>query len=184
MHVQPVAQVYAEALLDIARDRGQIDAIGTELQEFAALVVQDGEIRTFLETPILEPAMQIRALVRALEGQVQPVLVDFLCLLIDKGRIALLGEVAGAYRELADRAAGRQRVQARSAEPLDAPTQARLLDLLRQRLQKDCVLETAVHPDLLGGLTLTIGDTIYDGSLRTRLQRARHAMMRSSGYEN
>lgn len=184
MHVQPVARVYAEALLEIARERGQIDAIGTELQEFAELVSLDAEIRNCLETPVLEPAMQKQVLSRALEGQVQPVLVDFLCLLIDRGRIGVLGEVAGAYRELADQAAGRQRVQAVSAEPLDAPMQERLLNVLHRRLQRECVLETSVQPDLLGGLTLSIGDTIYDGSLRNRLQRVRHAMMRSSGYEN
>ena len=184
MHVQPVARVYAQALLDIARDRKQIDAIGTELVEFAALVSGDGEIRNFLVTPVLDPATQSQTLARALEGQVQPVLVDFLCLLIDKGRIGLLGEVAGAYQELADEVARRQRVQAHSAQPLDGQMQERLRDLLRRQLQRECVLETAVQPDLLGGLTLTIGDTFYDGSLRTRLQRLRHAMMRSSGYEN
>jgi F0F1-type ATP synthase delta subunit len=67
---------------------------------------------------------------------------------------------------------------------MDAQALERLLELLRRRLQRDCVLETAVQPELLGGLTLTIGDTIYDGSVRRSLQRVRHAMMRSSGYEN
>lgn len=184
MHVQPVARVYAEALLDIARDRGEIDAIGAELQGFAALVLQDEEIRDFLSTPILDPATQSRTLARALEGQVQPLLADFLCLLIDKGRFGFLGEVTDAFRELADEAAGRQRVRACSAEPLDSQMRERLLELLRQRLQRECVLETAVQAELLGGLTLSIGDTFYDGSLHARLQRLRHAMMRSSGYEN
>ncbi|HZM14949.1 MAG TPA: ATP synthase F1 subunit delta [Candidatus Krumholzibacteria bacterium] len=184
MRVQPVAQVYAEALLSLARQREQIEAVGTELGELAALVASHPEVANFLETPVLEPEVQKQALEQALGGRVQRLLVDFLSLLIDKGRIGALAAIAIAYRDLADQEAGRTRVQAATAKPLQAESAEKLVTLLQARLQRQCILETKVQPELLGGLVLSIGDTIYDGSLRGRLQRLRHAMMRSSGYEN
>lgn len=184
MHIVPVARTYAEALLAIATDRGQVQAIGTELASIAALVAAEEDVRHFLATPTLEASVQKQALTQALGGRVQRVLVDFLCLLVDKGRIDTLGAIAAAYGELADLAAGRLRVQVASAAPLSAANVQQLADLIRERLQCECLLETAVQPTLLGGLVVSIGDTILDGSLRGRLQRLRNALMRSSGYEN
>ena len=60
----------------------------------------------------------------------------------------------------------------------------RLVALLGERLQSECILETSERPELVGGLVLSVGDTIYDGSVRAQLQRFRNELMRSSGYEN
>ena len=184
MHVDPVARVYAEALLGVARAQQRTDAVGVELAGVAEVVAAHADVRRFLESPVLEARLQKQALERALVGQVHDVVVDFLCLLIDKGRIATLEAIADAYRALADVAAGRRRVHAASATQLSSEAETRLLALLRQRLQSECILETAVQPELLGGLVLTIGDTVYDGSVRAQLRRVHNAMMRSSGYEN
>lgn len=184
MHVDPVARAYAEALLAIATERGQVQAVGAELVDVAALLAAHADVRHFLATPTLAASVQKRALEQALGGRVQRVLVDFLCLLVDKGRIGALDAIAAAYGELADLAAGRIRVHAASAAPLSADNVRQLTELARERLQCECMLETAVQPELLGGLVVTVGDTIYDGSLRGRLQRLRNALMRSSGYEN
>lgn len=184
MHAHPVARAYAGALLELARERGRLDDIGAQLAGVARLVHEEKDIRVFLETPTLEPHSKKQVLGSALHGDVDVVVVDFLCLLIDKGRIPALGDIADAYRALADEAAGRRRVQATSALPLPEDLRVRLADLLRQQEQCDCILETDVRPDLLGGLVLTIEDRIYDGSLRGQLQRLRKEMMRSSGYED
>lgn len=178
MHVHPVARVYAEALLHIARARGDADAIGVELAEVAALL-GGPDLRTFLATPALVPEVKKRALEEALRGRVQPLLVDFLCLLVDKRRLGALADIAAAYRMLADQAAGRRRVQAESAVGLPEDLRGRLAALLTERLQRECILETAERPELLGGLVLTIGDTVYDGSVRNRLRRLRSAILRS-----
>ena len=184
MRVQPVARVYAEALFSLARAREQVEAVGTELGELAALVAGHPELANFLETPVLQPEVQKQAIEQALGARVQRLLVDFLCLLIDKGRIGALAAIATAYRDLADHDAQCTRVQAASAKPLSDESRNKLVALLQARLQRQCILETKVQPELLGGLVLSVGDTIYDGSLRGRLQRLRNAMMRSSGYAN
>lgn len=184
MHVDPVARAYSEALLEIARSRGQIDAIGAELAQIAALVREEADVREFLETPTLEAAAKKGVLENALRGQVEPVLLDFLCLLVDKRRIRVLGAIADAYQALADEVAGRVRIQAQSARRLPDEVRGALASLVRERLAAECILETSEDPSLLGGLVLTVGDTRYDGSLRGQLQRIAKEMMRSSGYED
>jgi len=184
MHVDSVARAYSEALLEIARERGQIDDVGAAIADIATLIRDHDDVRAFLETPALEAVAKKRVLEQALAGQVEAVVLDFLCLLVDKGRIAALGAIAAAYRVLADAVAGRLRVQACSARPLSDDTRRRLTDLMRQRFATECLLETSEDPELLGGLVLTVGDTLYDGSLRGQLRRIAKEMMRSSGYEN
>lgn len=183
MQTDPVARVYAQALLDLGRERNRMDAFGAELESVVAAVRGDDMLRTFLETPALDHAAKKRAL-EALRGIVDDVLVNFLCVLIEKGRIGSLAAISATYRDLADDAAGRVRVHAMTAVPLDDELHKRLLETLQQALNRECVLETEVRPGLVGGLVLQVGDKVYDGSVSRALRRVRTEMTRSSGYED
>jgi len=180
MQKDPVARVYAQALLDLGRDGNRIDALGEDLQQVVSALAADAGLRTFLESPALDPATKKRAL-ESLRGKTDDLVVNFLCLLVDKGRIGSLGAIALAYRDLADEAAGRVRVHATTAVPMDAEQRKRLLDTVHATLKKEIVLETDVQPELVGGLVLHIGDKIYDGSVNRALGRIRNEMTRSSG---
>lgn len=184
MSASPVARVYAEALLGLASERQRIDELGAELDALVEIVRSQAEVDAFLESPVVGPEDKKRVLHQALAGRVDDTLIDFVCLLVDKERVDALADIAAAYRLLADAANRRQRVQAATAVPLPEDLRQRLEELLRQKLQRDCVLETEIRPELLGGLVLTIGDKVYDGSVSGRLRRLRHDMMRSSGYED
>lgn len=184
MSASPVARVYAEALLGLGQERGRIDDYGAELDAVAGIVRDQADVDAFLDSPAIGPEDKKRALRAAFSGRLDDTLIDFVCLLVDKGRVDCLADIAAAYRQLADEANRRQRVHAASAVPLPDDLRQRLEELLHQRLQRQCVLETVVQPELLGGLVLTIGDKVYDGSVSSRLRRLRHAMMRSSGYED
>jgi F-type H+-transporting ATPase subunit delta len=181
IHTHPVTRVYARALLDLAGARA--DAIGAELAAVLALLAAEPRFRIFLETPALDAGTKKRALEAAFRGRADDLLVDFLCVVVEKQRLALLDEIGAAYRELADRGAGRLRVQVASATPLAAEEQHRLAATLRERLRSDIVLEPEVRPELLAGLVLQIGDRVYEASVRGWLQRLRKEMVRSSGYE-
>src|SRR5262249_37871036 len=117
----------------------------------------------------------------ALRGRLDDALVNFLCLLVDKNRIGALASIADAYRDLADAAAGRVRVRALTAAALPDDLRERLVATVTTTLKQECVLETEVQADLLGGLVLEVGDKIYDGSVRRALRRIQSEMTRSSG---
>ncbi len=180
MQYEPVARVYAQALLDVGREQQRIDALGEALESVAAAARTDSLVKTFLETPALDAKAKKQALT-SLRGTLDGMVVNFLCLLVDKGRIAQLDSIARAYRDLADEAGGRTRVRATTARPIDAATQQQVEGAVRDVLGGQVVLETEVRADLLGGLVLQVGDKIYDGSVRGRLGRMHTAMTRSSG---
>jgi len=184
MQTSPVARVYAESLLQLAAGRGQVDDLGSALQDFAALIAADADLVVFLQSPAIPDSDKKRVLDTALRGRAADVLVDFLNVLVDKHRFADLEAIAAAYGERADDAAGRQRIQVASAVQLPADQQRRLQSLLEERLRRTCLLELQVEPELLGGVVFTIGDKVYDGSVRSQLRRLRKEMMKSSGYED
>jgi F-type H+-transporting ATPase subunit delta len=181
MQTHPVARVYAEALLELAQKQGRTDEFGAQLSQLLGLLQATPGVRVFLESPSVGIEDKKRVLETALRGRIDDLLVNFVGLLIDKGRLPELPGIAAAYRDQADEAMGRSRVRAQTAVPLPADLRQRLEAILRQKLQRECVLEVEVQPQLLGGLVLTIGDKVYDGSVSGQLRRLRQAMMRSSG---
>lgn len=184
MQTSPVARVYAESFLELAAGRGQVDELGTALREFAAVVESDAQFGTFLRSPAIADADKKRVLDAALRGRADDVLIDFLGVLVDNQRIGEIDAITAAYAARADEAAGRQRVQVVTAVPLPDDQRQRLQAMLEERLRRTCILESQVEPELLGGMVFTIGDKVYDGSVRTQLRRLRKEMMKSSGYED
>ena len=183
MLASPVARVYAEALFGIARDRGEVESVGEELRELTELVHRTPELERFLATPVLEPAVKVTHLRKALEGRASTMVADFLSLLVVKRRAEALPSIAEAYQAMADEHAGRVRVWVRAAQPLSGALQGELQKVLRDLLDKEIVIDPEVEPALMGGAVVGVGDKVYDGSVRNRLNQFRKQIMRSGGYE-
>ena len=106
-----------------------------------------------------------------------PVPRNVLLLTIDKRRQRLLRDIARAYHELVDDRLNRVRVEVTVARPQDDAVIARLGDALSGLLGKTAVPSLRVKPEILGGVIVRAGDTIYDGSLRRRLDRMRRQLL-------
>ena len=184
IQANPVSRVYAEALFRASKERGVVDEINDTLQDLAEMMRAHPEFHHFLGAPMINAGRKKAAVEKALQGQVDAMVVDFLCLLIDKDREEALEGIVQQFRKLADEDAGRIRVAATTSHALSDEQRASLLESLKQTLQSDCTLEASVEPELIGGMVLRIGDKLYDGSVRRQLQRVGDQLMRSSGYEN
>ncbi len=184
MLAHPVARVYAEALFGIAAEHSLVDDLGQELEEFLALIRGDREIELFLSSPVLDPAEKVGRLKTALAGKLNETVADFLCLLVERRRITALPIIVDAYRALADDWARRTRVSVRTAAPLPDSLREEIGSVLRQALDRDVIVETEVEPEIMGGAVVTIGDKVYDGSIRSRLNQFRKQIMRGGGYED
>ena len=184
MLADPVARVYAEALFGIAKERSVVEeTLAQELEGFHQLVRESTDIQLFLTTPVIEPATKIGHLRPALGGRVSESVEDFLCLLVEKGRMAALGKIVAAFRDMADELANRARVSVRTATPLADPLRDEIAAVLRSSLSKEIAIEAQVQPNIMGGAVITIGDKVYDGSVKNRLSQFRKQIMRSGGYE-
>jgi F-type H+-transporting ATPase subunit delta len=179
-----IAQVYAEGLFRAAQRHGQTD----EVAENLASLIRD----VFPALPDFEKLLSNRSIGRdakapviqkVMEGRATPLFTDFLQVLNRHERLELLRPIAAAYRDLLDEKAGRIRVLVRSATPLPDDQREQLLNRLRENMRREPLAEFEVDPNLLGGMVVNVGDIVYDGSVRTRLQNLRKKLLESSSYE-
>jgi F-type H+-transporting ATPase subunit delta len=167
-----LAKRYARALLDLAQEADGLEAWGAELGR-AAAAFSEPRLQPILLSPAIDRAARgrtARAVVEALA--LPPTVRNLILVLAERDRLALLPDVARWYDQLLDDAVGRARVTIRSAVALAAAEKTALVELARRLTGSREVLATAdVDPDLLGGVVLDVGGTVYDGSVRSQLAR-------------
>jgi F-type H+-transporting ATPase subunit delta len=173
-----LARRYAKALLEIGVSTNTFDTNGKELDRAADTLRSSPELRVALENPVF--SLEKRKLIMdelsrrlALSKMVR----NFIMLLLDKGRISSLPDIARAHRALVDEHAGRVRATVTSARPLDPMLETRLKTALERASGKTVIFEKREDPAIMGGLVTQLGDTVYDGSVRTQLQQLREELL-------
>jgi F-type H+-transporting ATPase subunit delta len=180
-----LAHRYASALVDIVLTPGSTlkpeDAV-TQLRAAAQMVAQSAELRTALLTPAI-PTSRKRAVMGKLldELAVAPYIRNFIYVVINHRRIAMLDGMREAFELALDERMGFARAEVVSAAALDEQRSATLESELSQLTGKRMRLRFAVDPELLGGATARIGSTLYDGSLRGQLEQLRRELTEESG---
>jgi len=163
---------YARALFQIARETDTPEGVADELSR-AVAAFEEPRLQLLLLSPSIEKRERLgitRDVVRVLG--VSEVLGNLISLLAERDRLAILPDVARWYEQLVDDALGRARVTIRSPAPLRGAEKTELVELARRLTGRgEVIASTEVDPELLGGVVLDIGGTIYDGSMKTQLER-------------
>jgi F-type H+-transporting ATPase subunit delta len=181
---QRIAQVYAEALLNAAAKKGQVEAVLEELDSLIRdLFGANPQFEAFLASSAISRDEKTKVLRAIFQGRASDLFTDFLMVLNHHERLDLLRPILMAARELYDQRARRLRVQVRSAVPLPDDQRDRLLHELRQTFHLEPVLQAQVDPDLLGGMVVRVGDWVYDTSVHTQLETIRNQLIARSSYE-
>lgn len=175
---EQLAKVYAQAFLAAA---GKSDTSSSAVEELNAVVDEviqaHPQFREMLQSAFISHEERVAVLDRVLGGRVEPVVLNTLKVMSAHNRLGLLRSVARQSKDLFDRESGLVPVQVRSAAPLSDEMHSLLESTLRSRLGIDPVIETAVDPEMLAGLKIRIGDTVYDGSLQTVFAKARQSII-------
>jgi len=178
MALKASATRYARALLDVAIIQSDPGRVEHDLSSFSALLAGHPELHQTLTNPRVPVPMRA-ALIRTLaeRAAVDPTVGRLVVLLIERGRFELLPGVVDAYRErlLAHRRIVSARVT--SATPLAPERQDALRQSLSRVTGKDVQLEVETDLELIGGVVARIGSTVYDGSIRTQLQKVRQQLV-------
>jgi F-type H+-transporting ATPase subunit delta len=169
-----LASRYASALVDVATGpKSSVDPhhLLGELRGFEEVLTGSAELRAALTSPSVPPARK-RAVVGAIGAKlgVSRVARNFLFVLTDHRRIAMLSEVLEAFDLLSDERLGFTRAEISSARELDQRQRAAVSHGLERLTGKSVRVRFAVDSALLGGLVARIGSTVYDGSVRGQLQ--------------
>jgi len=178
-----LARRYARALVELGQEAHDADGFGRELGRFVATVDQeDGLLRKVLSNPGLT-TLERRGVLDAVLARLalQPMVTNFLKLLVDKNRFTHLDEILLAYQGMADQLSGRVRATVSTARVLSDSTADRVRATLATSTGKQVILEQRVDPELLGGMVVRLGDTVYDASIRARLASIEDALLRPAG---
>ena len=162
-----VAMRYAQAAFYIAREKGRLDKWRRDL-DMVARLAEDGEVLAFLENPRIHYDDKVKLLTGQL-GDLDPLALNLVYLLIAKGRIGMIGEIAREYQQLLNSHRGIEQAEVTTAVPLSDEDAARLKIRLSEIVGKEIVLKTRVSPGLISGMVARVGDKLIDGSTRSKL---------------
>jgi F-type H+-transporting ATPase subunit delta len=181
---QRLGLVYAKALLGAAEKAGNSPTVLAELTSFLHDVLDAlPQLDAVLCSPRVSFERKERILDRVCGGKATTQLVNFLKVLARRGRFDCLRAVEPAARQLFNELRGRVEARVVSAQPLDAATLTLVADRLRVVLRREVDLHTQVDPELVGGLVIRVGDTVYDGSVANQLRRLREEVMAKSNQK-
>lgn len=129
-----------------------------------------------MESPLVKSS-QKKALMAALKGKLglSDSVHRLMDLLIDQDRMVLLPLLRRLYQDMADEQLKRVRVHVRSSAPM-GDYAAKLKEVLSKALDQEVLLEEEVDKDLLGGLVVRVGDSVFDGSLKRELERIQESI--------
>lgn len=170
MSTGTLARRYARALLELATEQRQVDRVKKDIEELAAMWAGSTELRELFANPQFTAQVRKTALTEVVtRAGVAPVVRNTLLYLADRNRIQALPEIASAFAELAEAAAGTVRAEVTSAAPLAESYYLQLQKALETATGKRVAIEKKTDPSLIAGVVTRVGDKVYDGSVRTRL---------------
>jgi F-type H+-transporting ATPase subunit delta len=163
---------YARALLALAREEGTLEATAEELNR-AAGTFDEPRLRPLVLSPVIDAGARRRTAKGVAEALgLSPTVRNLIGLLAERDRLAILPEIVRWYDTLLDDELGRTRVGIRSATALTAAERNELIELARRLTGREKILAASeLDSELIGGVVLDIGGTVYDGSLKTQLAR-------------
>ena len=175
MRASAVTKRWAGARFELASEKGSLDAIERDVEFLAAELSVPGVAEHLFDARV--PLGTKRARVEALKAHLQPLTVNFLRLLLDRRRLAVLRELPDAFRELSLARRGAVEGVVESPRPLGESELASLRAALGARLGKTVSLETRIVPELLAGVRVFVAGKLVDQSAVGRLADLRGRMM-------
>jgi F-type H+-transporting ATPase subunit delta len=176
--MEEIAQVYARSLFEVAKEQSKLDEVREQLGQFADALDGNRELSIYFFSPYFSTTEKKDGLGKLLEG-VDPVVANFLALLIENHRMPVIFRVRREYDVLWEHENKRLPVTVTSAVALDEATVKSIGDAIGQQTGQQVELTANVDPDVLGGLIVRVGNSILDASIRNRLENLRRSVARA-----
>ena len=167
MAVKSNVRRYSQAVFEIALETKELDRWQSDLSKIVS-VVSDAAFMAVLESPKFRFDNKARLLSQRLEG-INPLALNLVHLLITRGRLDIIGDIADGYQRLLDSYRGIEQAEVITAIPLDDEDKLKLAENLGAAVGKKVVLKTEVDSGLIGGIVARIGGKLLDGSTRSKL---------------
>jgi F-type H+-transporting ATPase subunit delta len=166
---------YAEALFGVARAEGTLGEVEDELFRFSQTLQGNDELREALTDPGVPAARRQQVVEDLLGGRASPTTVALVSMVVGTGRARSLPTIIHKLVEMSAAEANKEVAEVRSAIPLTDDQRERLAKALGNATGKQVEVKVVVDPSVLGGIVAQVGDTVIDGSVRSRLDQLKHA---------
>jgi len=170
--VEEIAEVYARALFEVAKEHGVLDQIREQLRQFTEALDSNRQLTVFFFSPYFSTEEKKAGLKRAVIGA-EPVFMNFLEALLERHRMPAVFRIRARYQEMWDDEHQLLPVQVTSAVALDEATVASIGKRVGEQTGRTVELSSQVDPEILGGIVLRVGNFILDASIRNRLNQLR-----------
>ena len=176
--MEEIAAVYARSLFEVAKDQGKLDDVRAQLGEFADAMHESRELQMFFFSPYFSTEEKRDGLDRTVSGA-DPIVVNFLKLLIENHRMPVIFRVRRGFDELWEHENRLLPVQVTSAVELDSATVKQIGDRIAEQTGQKVDLSATVEPEILGGIVVRVGNQVLDASIRNRLEQLRKQVARA-----
>ena len=176
--MEEVADVYARALFEAAKEHDVLDVVHDELGQFADSLNDNRDLMVFFFSPYFSTEEKKNGLERAVTGA-EPVFMNFLEALIERHRMPAIFRIRAQYEVLWDDERDLLPVEVTSATPLDESTVGSIGKRIGEQTGRTVDLSSKVDPDIIGGIVLRVGNVILDASIRNRLEQLRKQVARA-----
>ncbi|MBD2579826.1 ATP synthase F1 subunit delta [Oscillatoria sp. FACHB-1406] len=167
-----IAEPYARALMDVAQSTNSTDALGEQIRGLVALMEESPELRDFVANPVVDAEAKKAVLRRVLGEGSNPYLSNFLMLLVDKRRVALVDKILEQFLALLRELNKTALAEVTAAKELSEEQKQQIIDRVKTMAGTDSVeIKTAVDPDLIGGVIIKVGSQVVDASVRGQLRQ-------------
>ena len=171
MNAPEVVRRYAVTLLEAADETGETAAVQRDVERLLETVRQSGELAEFLANPLADGQAQANALRELFSGKVEVLTLNFLRLMAVRGRASVIDAALGNFLDQVAEREGIISAEVRSAVALSAEQCQCLRERLERRSGRTVRLDVQVDASLRGGAVVRVGDTVFDGSVNTYLER-------------
>ena len=172
-----VARVYAEALFEVGKEESKIDQFYEELGSVYELIEKDKLFRRFWEYPAISREEKKEVIEDIFRGKLENCILNFLKLLIDKGRERHLRKVVAFYKFLLNEYHNRMEVFVEVPIKLTDRQRDSIIKTLYDVYKKEIILKELLAPELIGGIRLRVGFKDIDGSIKKKLSILRQELL-------
>lgn len=177
MRDESIARRYAAALFAQGEKAGTLDAVQADLLTVSESVKEIEFLHAMLNQSTITDARKKAVLNEVFAGKVGAATLGFINLLTDKRRINILGDVADEFVRMVRDYKNVAVATATTAVPLSPRETQSLIQSLEAKTGKTIELSTNIDPQVMGGVLVRIGDTVYDGTVRGNLDRLRESLL-------
>jgi|SRR6185369_8237893 len=176
--MEEIAVVYARSLFEVAQEQDKLDVVRDQLGAFTDALSENRDLQVFFFSPYFATKEKQDGLERVV-SDADPVILNFLKLLIEKHRMPVLFRIRSNYDGLWEEENKLLPVHITSAVELDKAIVEQLGDRISEQTDRKVELSANVDPEILGGIVVRVGNSVLDASVRNRLEQLRKQVVKA-----